>query len=201
MALARLRQRLGGDIGHEGDRRRAVGAHGNQQQSQHGDEQHQLGDGGAGGVAVIQDGQQHHQQDGAACPAKDEGHPAAQAAAAFIADGAEERQQEQSQYIIRRHNNTGVGLIQVEGIGKDLGDHAVIHLPKGADGKERKPHQDGALIIELQVHGQHLLVVKMGCCLYHSVKRGDLQGEISFCAPFVPGEGLLFPQEKQIKDF
>ena len=129
-----------------------------------------------GGVAVIQDRQQHHQQDSAACPAKDEGHPAAQAAAVSIADGAKQRQQEQSQYIIRRHNNTGVGLIQVEGIGKDLGDHAVIHLPKGADGKERKPHQDGALIIELQVHGQHLLVVKMGCCLYHSVKRGDLQG-------------------------
>ena len=145
--------------------------------------------------------QQHHKQDGAAGAAQNKGHPAAHAAAAFIADGAEERQQEQSQYIIRRHDDAGIGFIQVEGIGKDLGDHAVIHLPKGADGKERKPYQDGALIIELQVHGQHLLVVKMGCCLYHSVKRGDLQGEISFCAPFVPGEGLLFPQEKQIKDF
>ena len=118
---------------------------------QNGNKQHQLGDRGVGGVAVIQNGQQHHQQDGAACPAKDEGHPAAQTAAVSVTDGAEQRQQEQGQYVIGGHDNTGVGLIQMEGVGQDFGDHAVIHLPEGADGQKRKSHQNGALIVEL--HG------------------------------------------------
>ena len=169
-------QRLGGDIGHEGDRRRAVGAHGNQQQSQHGNEQHQFGDRGIGGVAVIQNGQQHHQQDGAAGTDQNEGHTAPHAAAAFIADGAEQRQQEQGKDIIRRHDDAGIGFIKVEGVGEDLGDHTVVHLPEGADGKERKPDQYGAFVVELQVHSQYLLLHLWGYCTYHSAKRGDLQG-------------------------
>ena len=169
-------QRLGGDIGHEGDRRRAVGAHGDQQQTQHGNEQHQFGDRGIGGVAVIQNGQQHHQQDGAAGTDQNKGHTASHTAAALIADGAEQRQQEQGKDIIRRHDDAGIGFIKVEGVGEDLGDHTVVHLPKGADGKERKPDQYGAFVVELQVHSQYLLLHLWGYCTYHSAKRGDLQG-------------------------
>ena len=144
-------QGLGGQVGHQGDRRGTVGAHGDEKKSQNGNKQHQLGDRGVGGVAVIQNGQQHHQQDGAACPAKDEGHPAAQTAAVSVTDGAEQRQQEQGQYVIGGHDDTRVGLIQMKGVGQDFGDHAVIHLPEGADGQKRKSNQNGALIVEL--HG------------------------------------------------
>ena len=144
-------QGLGGDIRHEGHRRGTIGAHGDEQKAQYGNEQHQLGNGGMGSVAVIQNGQQHHKQDGTAGAAQDKWHPAAHAAAAAIADGAEERQQEQGQDVIRRHNDAGVSFIQVEGVGEDLGDDAVVHLPEGADGKKREPHQNGALVVQL--HG------------------------------------------------
>ena len=144
-------QGLGSHIRHQGHGGRAVGAHSDQQQAQHDDERHQLEGGGGGGEAVIQQRQDVQQDDGAAGTEEDEGHPLAQAGIGAVRDAAEDGQQEQGQHVIRRHDGAGKGLVQVEGVGQDQGDDAVIHLPEGADGQEGKAHQNGAFVIQLHL--------------------------------------------------
>ena len=53
-------QGLGRHVGHQGHRRRAVGAHGDEQQPQHNHKAHQLIGGGLLEIAVVQHGQQIH---------------------------------------------------------------------------------------------------------------------------------------------
>ena len=142
-------QRLGGNIGHEGHGGGTVGAHGHQQQAQHDDKGGHLEGAGVIGVAVVDKGQDVYKNDGKAGAEEDIGHALADSGVCPVGYAAEEGQQEQSQDIIRRHDCAGEGLVQVEGVGKDKGDNAVIHLPEGGDGQEGKTHKNGSFIIEL----------------------------------------------------
>ena len=153
-------QGLGGHVGHEGHRRRAVGAHGDEQQAQHDNKAHQLEGGGLGGIAVVQDGQQVHEDHRRPGARQDEGGPAAHPGLpAPVGETAEQGQQEQSQNVVRRHDDAGEGLVHVEGSAEDQGHQIVVHLPEGADREKGQPHQDGALVVQLQlIHGDVLLL-------------------------------------------
>ena len=142
-------QGLGRDVGHEGDRRGAIGAHGDEQQTQHDDERGRLQPGGLGGVAVVEQGEDVHEDDGAARAEEDERHALADLRMAPVRQRAEERQQEQREDVVRRHDRAGEGLVHVEGLGEDQRHDAVIHLPERADGQKREADEDGALIVEL----------------------------------------------------
>ena len=149
-------QRLGRDVGHQGDRRRTVGTHRNQQQPQHHDKQHQRTRRGVGGVAVVQQGDQVHQNGSGCRAAHDKRHTPPDLGAGPVRQRTEKRQQKQRQYVIRRHNGTGKGFVQLEGVGQNQGHNAVVHLPKGANRQKRKTHQNGAAVVQFHYNSPYL---------------------------------------------
>ena len=144
-------QRLRGHVGHQRHRGRAIGAHGNQQQPQHYNEQHQRAGAGVCRIAVIQQRDQVHQNGRQCSAAHNERHPPPDAGAGLIGQCAKERQQKQRQYVICRHNSPGEGLVQFKGVGQDQGHHAVVHLPERTDRQKRQAHQNRATVVQL--HG------------------------------------------------
>ena len=144
-------QRLRGHVGHQRHRRRAIGAHGNQQQTQHYNEQHQRAGAGVCRIAVIQQRDQVHQNGRQCSAAHNERHPPPDASAGLIGQRAKERQQKQRQYVICRHNSPGEGLVQFKGVGQDQGHYAVVHLPECTDRQKRQAHQNRATVVQL--HG------------------------------------------------
>ena len=144
-------QGLGGDVGHQGHRRGAVGAHGDEQQAQHNDKARQLEGSGLDGVAVVQQGQQVHQHHRPGGARQDEGGAPAQLPhAALIGQPAEQGQQKQGQHIIRRHDHSGEGLVQREGAPEDQRHQIVVHLPERADGQKGKADQNRPFVVQLQ---------------------------------------------------
>ena len=150
-SVALAAQGLGGNVGHEGHRWRAVYPHGYQQQAQYHDEGDQLERGGLGGVAVIQERQDVHEDDCEGGTHKNVRGALAQFAVGPVGQPAEQGQQEQGQNVVRGHDGPGQGLIEVEGASKDQVHNAVVHLPEGGDGQEGQSYEDGALAVELHL--------------------------------------------------
>ncbi len=148
-SVALAAQGLGGDIRHQGDSGRAVGAHGDEQQAEHDDKGYCLEGARRCGIAVVDQRQQVHQDDRNARAEQDKRHALADLRARFVRYRAEQRQQEQREHVIGRHYRAGIRLVEVEGVRKYKGYDAVIHLPERADGQERKARQYGAFVIKL----------------------------------------------------
>ena len=102
-------------------------------------------------VAVGQQRQAQHQKYRRQSAAQNIGSAPAQPAAAPIGQASEQRQQKQRQHIIRRHNGTGEGLVQMEGIGQNQGHQIVVHLPEGTDGQEGKASQNRAAGVQFHM--------------------------------------------------
>ena len=149
--IALAAQGLGGDIRHKCDSRRAVGAHGNEQQTEHDDEGYRLKGAGSCGIAVIDNGQNVHEDDGKTRAEQDKRHTLAYLGVRAVGDGAEQRKQEQRKDIVRRHDSAGVGLVQVEGIRENEGYDAVVHLPECAYRQKGKARQYRALVIKFHI--------------------------------------------------
>ena len=149
--IALAAQGLGGDIRHKCDSRRAVGAHGNEQQTEHDDEGYRLKGAGSCGIAVIDNGQNVHEDDGKTRAEQDKRHTLAYLGVRAVGDGAEQRKQEQRKDIVRRHDSAGVGLVQVEGIRENEGYDAVVHLPECAYRQKGKARQYRALVVKFHI--------------------------------------------------
>ncbi len=140
-------QGLRGHVRHQGHGRGTVRSHGNQKQPQHDDEGCRLKRGRRRGVAVVQKGQDVDKDDGAAGSEQDKRHALPDARVRPVGNGAEQWQQEQCQNVVRGHDRAGERLVQVERVGQNQGDDAVIHLPESRDGQERQSDQDGTFVV------------------------------------------------------
>ena len=136
MALALLRRGLGVTSGISATAGDRVGPHGDEQQTQHDHEAHQLIGRRPGGVAVVQRGEEVHQDHRPGGAPDDIGRPAAHPGGCPVGQSSEEGQQEQGQHVVRRHDDAGEGFVHVEGLPEDQGHQVVVHLPEGADGEE-----------------------------------------------------------------
>ena len=154
-------QGLGGDVGHEGHGRGAVGAHGNEQQTQYDDEGNELVGRGFCGVAVVQDGEDIHQNHSHGSARQNEGGTAADFGVDFVGDAAKDGQQEEGQNVVHGHDGAGQCFIHTESGFQQQGNDAVVHLPEGGDGQEGETHQKGAFVIEFHVFVSSLICI--GC--------------------------------------
>ena len=139
--------------------RGAVGAHGKEQHGQHHHKEHNGHGGGSQEVAVVKNGQEVHQEGGGHRADQDKGSAAAQLGVGLVGQGPKEGQQEQGQHIVHGHDGAGLGLVQMEGLGQDLGDQTVVHLPECADGQECQTDQNGPFGIEF--HGKYHLTINI----------------------------------------
>ena len=143
---------FGRHVGHQRHRGAAVGSHRDQQQAEDDDERRQLPGGGSREVAVIQERKKQHQYNGRQSPGQYEGTSPAHFGPAAVADPSKQRKQKQRQNVVRCHDHARPRFIQMKGVGKDQGNHIVVHLPERADRKKTHPDENGLPCIQFLFH-------------------------------------------------